>query len=112
MQKSNQRLESFISDQTAGKATPIPADEDMGGQRVWSGEIAEIDERTFQFYMNDNAGPPKIRQDDWFIFSDARLVTQPGVLFWQRAGKYFARRLDDQAWEKLLKVAKVNRASW
>lgn len=112
MQKTTQRLESFVSDNTTGRATPIPEGEEMGGQRVWSGEIAEIDQRTFQFYMNDNAGPPKFRQDDWFIFSDARLVTQPGVLFWQRAGRYFARRLDEKAWERFLKVAKVNRASW
>jgi hypothetical protein len=112
MQKSSQRLDSFISDTTKGGATPIPPGENMGGDRVSSGQIAEIDERTFQFYMNDNAGPPKMKQDDWFIFSDARLVTQPGILFWQKGGKYFARRLDDQAWEKFLKVAKVNRASW
>jgi len=112
MQKSNQRLDSFISDNTRGMPTPIPAGEDMGGTRVWSGEIAEIDERTFQFYMNDNAGPPKMKQDDWFIFSDARLVTQPGVLFWQRGNKFFARKLDEQSWERFLKVAKVNRASW
>ena len=112
MQKSSQRMDNFISDHTTGKATPIPESEDMGGDRVWSGEIAEVDERTFQFYMNDNAGPPKYRQDDWFIFSDARLVTQPGVLFWRRAGKYFARRLDEQAWEKFLKLAKVKRATW
>lgn len=112
MQKSTQRLDRFIAEKTAGQATPIPDGEDMGGDRVWSGEIAEIDARTYQFYMNDNAGPPKVKHDDWFIFSDARLVTQPGVLFWQRGSKYFARRLDPEAWEKFLKVAKVNRASW
>ena len=112
MHKPSQRLENFVSDSTRGRASPIPPGEDMGGDRVWSGNIAEIDERTFQFYMNDNAGPPKMKQDDWFIFSDARLVTQPGVLFWQRGAKFFARRLDDQAWEKFLKVAKVKRASW
>ena len=61
----------------------------MGGDRVSSGAIAEVDERTFRFYMNDNAGPPKMKQDDWFIFSDARLVTQPGVLFWKRALQVF-----------------------
>ena len=78
MHKPSQRLENFVSDSTRGRASPIPPGEDMGGDRVWSGNIAEIDERTFQFYMNDNAGPPKMKQDDWFIFSDARLVTQPG----------------------------------
>jgi hypothetical protein len=112
MQKSTQRLDHFIADATRGEATPIPAGEDMGGDRVCSGEIAEIDERTFHFYMNDNAGPPKMKQDDWFIFSEARLVAQPGVLFWQRDSKYFARRLDDQTWEKFLKIAKVKRTSW
>jgi hypothetical protein len=112
MQKSSPRLDSFISANTTGRATPIPQGEDMGGNRVWSGDIAEIDERTFQFYMNENAGPPKFRQDDWFVFSDARLVTQPGVLFWQKAGKHFARRLDEKAWERFLKLAKVTRAYW
>jgi hypothetical protein len=112
MQKSNQRLDNFISQHTTGKGSPIPEGEEMGGDRVWSGEIAEIDERTYQFYMNDNAGPPKLMQDNWFIFSDARLVTQPGILFWQKGGKYFARRLDEQDWERFLKVAKVNRVSW
>jgi hypothetical protein len=84
----------------------------MGGNRVWSGEIAEIDEPTFHFYMNENAGPPKMARDNWFVFSDARLVTQPGVLFWHKAGKYFARRVDEDNWERLLKIAKVKRASW
>jgi hypothetical protein len=112
MQKSSQRLDNFISESTRGVPSPIPAGEDMGGDRVWSGEVAEIDERTYRFYMNDNAGPPKMKQDDWFIFSDARLVTQPGVLFWQRGAKYFARRLDEAAWERFLKVAKVKRAIW
>ncbi len=112
MQKFGQRMESFISDATRGSATPIPPGEDMGGNRVYSGEIAEVDERTYRFYMNDNAGPPKLKHDDWFIFSDARLVTQPGVLFWQRGAKYYARRLDDKTWEKFLKVAKVTRATW
>jgi hypothetical protein len=112
LQKSNQRLDNFISDCTRGKPSPIPEDEDMGGERVWSGDIAEVDERTYRFYMNDNAGPPKMKQDAWFIFSDARLVTQPGVLFWQRGTKFFARRLDEDAWEKLLKIAKVKRVSW
>ncbi len=112
MQKPTQRLDHFIADATRGEATPIPPGEDMGGDRVASGEIAEIDERTFHFYMNDNAGPPKMKQDDWFIFSEARLVVQPGVLFWHRDSKYFARRLDDQAWDKFLKIAKVKRTSW
>jgi hypothetical protein len=112
MQKSSQRLVNFISECTSGKASPIPEGEDMGGNRVWSGEIAEIDERTYRFYMNDNAGPPKMKRDDWFIFSDARFVTQPGVLFWQRGTQFFARRLDEKAWERFLKVAKVKWASW
>ena len=112
MQKLSQRLDTFITQSTRGAPSPIPEGEDMGGDRVWSGAIAEVDERTFQFYMNDNSGPPKMQYDDWFIFSDARLVTQPGILFWKRGGKYFARRLDEAAWEKFLKLAKVNRASW
>ncbi len=112
MQQSHQRLNTFIAEITRGEATPIPEGEDLGGERVGSGEIAEIDERTYQFYMNDNAGPPKVKQDDWFVFSDARTVKQAGILFWHRDNQYFARRLDAGAWEKFLKVAKVNRTSW
>ena len=112
MQRSNQRLNSFISDVTRGQATPIPEGEDTGGERVGSGQIAEIDNKTYQFYMNGNVGPPKMQQEDWFVFSDARTVKQPGILFWQKGGKYFARRLDGDAWEKFLKVAKVKKTSW
>lgn len=112
MQKDNLKLNRFIEEVTRGEASPIPMGEDTGGDRVGSGAIAEIDEPTYLFYMNDNAGPPKLKQDHWFIFSDARTVSEPGILFWQVKEQFFARRLDADQWEKFLKIAKVKRSSW
>ena len=50
MQKSNQRLNTFISEITSGEASPIPNDEKDAEERIWSGEIAEINEATYSFY--------------------------------------------------------------
>ena len=44
MQKSNQKLDTFISEITSGVASPIPIDEEDAEERIWSGEIAEINE--------------------------------------------------------------------
>ena len=112
MHKDNPKLNRFIEQVTRGDASPIPEGEEMGGERVWSGEIAEIDERTYFFYREENAGPPKMMQDHWFLFSDAGTVTEPGILFWQMKGKHFARRLDDQQWEEFLKAAKIKKTFW
>ena len=112
MQKSNQRLDSFIGEITSGEPSPIATDAESIEERVWSGEIAEIDPHTYGFYMNDNAGPPRMMMDDWFLFSDARIATQPGILFWKNGDKYFARRLDQAQWDKLLKAAKVTKKFW
>lgn len=112
MQKSNQRLDTFIGEITSGEPS-LPATSAAAiEERVWSGEIAEVDQATFDFYMKDNAGPPRMMTDDWFLFSDARIVTQPGVLFWKNGDKYYARRLDQEAWDKLLKAAKVTKKFW
>src|SRR3981081_4134218 len=81
MQKPNQKLDSFISEITSGEASPVPEGEELGGERIWSGQIAEIDQRTYCFYRDGNAGAPKMVQDDWFIFSDTRTVAEPGTLF-------------------------------
>ena len=112
MQKSNQRLDTFIGEITSGEPSPMAANAEAMEERVWSGAIAEIDQQTFRFYLKDNAGPPKIMMDDWFLFSDARIVTQPGVLFWEHGDRYYARRLDQEEWDKLLKAAKVTKKFW
>jgi hypothetical protein len=112
MQKPNQKLDSFISEITSGEASPLPAGEELGGERIWSGQIAEIDERTYCFYREGNAGAPKMTLDDWFIFSDARTVAEPGALFWRKGDKYFARRLDQNEWDKFIKAAKVKKTFW
>ena len=39
MQKSSQRLDSFISESTRGKPSPIPEGEDMGGDFIIPGII-------------------------------------------------------------------------
>jgi hypothetical protein len=46
------------------------------------------------------------------VFSDARNVTEPGLLFWQEDDKYFARKLDQEQWDKFLKAAKVTKKFW
>jgi hypothetical protein len=51
-------------------------------------------------------------QDHWFIFSDANLVGQPGIIFWQNGDRYFARRLDQDQWDKFIKAAKLNKKFW
>jgi len=114
MQKPNQRLDSFISEFTSGEILPLPPDEsdDEQTKRIWSGSIAEIEEQTYRTFMNDVAGPPKLKQDDWYIFSDARSSSEPGILFWQRFDKFFARRLDQDEWDKLIRVAKVKKTYW
>jgi hypothetical protein len=112
MQKSNQRLSTFISEIASGEASPIPNDEEDAEVRIWSGEIAEINEATYSFYAKGNAGSPKIMQDHWFILSDTKLVDQPGILFWQKGDQYFARRLDPEQWDKFIKAAKVNKKFW
>jgi hypothetical protein len=112
MQKSNQRLNSFISEITSGEASPIPNDEEDAEVRIWSGEIAEINEATYSFYAKGNAGSPKMMQDHWFIFSDTKRVDQPGILFWQKGDQYFARRLDPDQWDKFIKAAKVSKKFW
>ena len=112
MQKSNQRLDTFIGEIASGEPLPMATSAESMEEQVWSGEIAEIDQPTFGFYMKDNAGPPKMMIDDWFLFSDARIVTQPGLLFWKNSEKYYARRLDQEAWDKLLKAAKVTKKFW
>jgi hypothetical protein len=112
MQKSNQRLDTFIGEIMSGEPSPIATSAEAIEERVWSGEIAEIDQQTFGFYMKDNAGPPKLMIDDWYVFSDARLVTQPGILFWKQGARFYARRLDQEQWDKLLKAAKVTKKFW
>ena len=112
MQKSNQRLNTFISEISSGEAAPIPDDEKDAEERIWSGAIAEINETTYSFYAQGNAGTPKMMQDHWFIFSDAKRGEQPGILFWQNGDQYFARRLDQDQWDKFIKAAKVNKKFW
>ena|ERR1700722_17569663 len=112
MQKANQKLNTFISEITSGEASPIPFDEDDPETRIWSGTIAEINDATFSFYEKGNAGAPKMMQDHWFIVSDAKLVDQPGILFWQNGEQYFARRLDQDQWDKFIKAAKVIKKFW
>ena len=112
MQKSNQRLDTFIGEFTSGDTSPIATIAEKIEERVWSGENAEIDQQTYGFYKNDNAGPPKMMMDDWFLFSDARIVAQPGVLFWKNGDRFYARRLDQEEWNKLLKAAKVTKKFW
>ena len=112
MQKENVKLNRFIEAVTRGDASAIQVGEEMGGERVWSGEIAEINEPTFRFYMADHSGPPKMKQNDWFIFSDAKTVAQPGILFWQMKEKYFARRLDPDQWEEFIDAAKIKKMYW
>jgi hypothetical protein len=112
MQKANQRLNAFISEITSGEAAPIPHAEEDAETRIWSGEIAEINKATYSFYEKGNAGAPKMVQDHWLIFSDAKLVDQPGILFWQNGDQYFARRLDQAQWDKFIKAAKINKKFW
>jgi hypothetical protein len=112
MQKVNQRLNTFLSEITSGAASPIPSGEKDAETRIWSGAIAEINQATHSFYEKGNAGAPKMIQDHWFIFSDAKLVDQPGILFWQNGDQYFARRLDQEQWDKFIKAAKVNKKFW
>jgi hypothetical protein len=112
MQKSNQRLDTFIGEITSGEPSPMATSAEGIEERVWSGEIAEIDKVTFGFYMNENAGPPKMMLDDWFVFSDARIVEQPGILFWKNGDRFYARRLDQVEWDKLIKAAKVMKKFW
>jgi hypothetical protein len=52
MQKLSQRLDNFIAQSTRGAPSPIPKGEDMGGDRVWSGAIAEVDERRRQWFFS------------------------------------------------------------
>lgn len=114
MQKTNQRLDSFISEFTSGEIVPLPlteSDKEVT-DRIWSGAIAQIDAATYATYMNDLAGPPKVKDEDWFIFSDARVTTQPGVLFWHSGDDHFARSLDQEQWDKFIKVAKVKKNYW
>jgi len=112
MLKSNQRLNTFISEITSGEASPISKDEEDPEERIWSGDIAAINEATYSFYATGNAGSPKMVQDDWFVFSDAKLVDQPGILFWKHGDQYFARRLDQELWDKFIKAAKVSKKFW
>jgi hypothetical protein len=112
MQKANQKLNTFISEITSGEASPIPKNDEDAEKRIWSGAIAEINEATHSFYEKGNAGSPKMVQDHWFIFSDAKLVDQAGVLFWQNGDQYFARRLDQAQWDKLINAAKVKKKFW
>jgi hypothetical protein len=112
MQKSNPKLDSFISEVTMGEAVPTPKDEKEADELLWSGAIAVVDAATYAFYRKDNAGPPKLEFDDWFVFADSRTVSQPGILFWQRGTEYFGRLLDQEQWAKLLKVAKVTKKFW
>ena len=112
MQKTNQKLSSFIAEITSDEASPIPFDEQDAETRIWSGETAEINQATYAFYEDGNAGSPKMVQDHWFIFSDAKLVDQPGILFWHSDDQYFARRMDEEQWEKFIKAAKVTKKFW
>lgn len=112
MQKSNQRLDSFLSEITSGEALPIPADDDEVEMAIWDGAITEIAEATYSFYRDGNAGSPKMMQDDWFILSNDKLVTEPGILFWQRDDRFFARRMDQEQWDKFIKAAKVVKKFW
>ena len=58
------------------------------------------------------ACPLQAMEDHCFILSDAKLVDQPGILFWQNDDQYFARRLDQDQWDKFIKAAKVNKKFW
>ncbi|MSQ93817.1 MAG: hypothetical protein EXR98_04585 [Gemmataceae bacterium] len=112
MQKSNQRLDTFISEITSGEAAPIPPGEKDAEDRIWSGATAEINEATYSFYAKGNAGAPKMMQDHWFIYSNEKVVDQPGIVFWQNGDQYFARRLDQDQWEKFIKAAKIIKKFW
>ncbi len=114
MSASNQRLDGFITEFTAGEIRPLPLteNEDEAASRIWSGDIAEIEAGTFQAYSIDVAGAPKLKDEDWFLFSDSRTTTEPGILFWQRSDHYFARRFDQDQWDKFLKAAKIKKSYW
>ena len=112
MQKSNQRLASFVSEITAGEAAPIPRNEEASEEAIWSGVITEISAATYSFHKEGHAGSPKMVQDDWFIFSNDKVVTAPGILFWQNGDQFFARRMDQEQWDKFIKAAKVTRKFW
>ena len=112
MQKSNQRLDGFVSEITAGPAFPIPRDEEAMEKAIWSGDIIEIDEKTYSFYIEGNAGRPQMMNDDWFIFSNAKSITEPGVFFWQDGNAFFARRMDQEQWDKFIKAARISKKFW
>ncbi|MSU80385.1 MAG: hypothetical protein EXS16_20145 [Gemmataceae bacterium] len=112
MLKSNPKLDRFISEITSGEPSPIPGDDDAVETAIWSGDITELDARTYSFYATGNAGVPKAVYDGWFIFSVEKNVVSPGILFWQDGDRHFARRLDDEQWEDLLNAAKIKKSFW
>lgn len=112
MQKSNPKLDRFVSEITSGEPLPIPVDADAAEAAIWGGTITELDKKTYEFYALGNAGAPRLVHDVWFIFSDEKTVTKPGILFWQDGDTYFARRLDDEQWEDFLKAAKIKKTFW
>ena len=112
MHKSNPKLDRFISEITSGEPSPIPADDEAMEAAIWSGDITELDVRTYEFYALGNAGAPKFVADGWFVFSDEKTVTIPGILFWQNGDKCFARKMDQPQWDKFIKAAKVTRDLW
>src|ERR1019366_3932662 len=112
VQKSNQRLDSFISEITSGEALPVPENEEAAEEAIWSGDITEIDRDTYSFYMDGNAGRPKMVQDDWFIFSKEKTGAERGMVFGGRVDRFFARHMDQEQWDKFIKAAKVVQKFW
>src|SRR5438309_11346326 len=112
MQKSNTKLDRFISEITSGESSTIPEDEEATETAIWSGSATELDEKTFSHYATGKAGESRFVHDCWFIFSDEKTVTGPGILFWRDRDRYFARRLDEEQWEDFLKAAKIKKTFW
>lgn len=112
MQKDNPKLNRFVSEIMSGEPSPIPVDDEAAEAAIWGGAITELSKQTYTFYAMGNAGAPKLIHDGWFIFSDEKTVTKPGILFWQDRDKFFARRLDEEQWEDFLKAAKIKKTFW
>ena len=112
MQKSNPKLDRFISEITSGEAATMPTSDEAMEAAIWSGDITELDPKAYEFYALGNAGAPRYVADGWFIFSDEKTVATPGILFWERGDRRLARHMDQEQWDKFIKAAKVAKKLW
>lgn len=91
-------LTALLHTLTDGNVLAQPDDEPWADTiaRLHSGRIVEVTEETWDYFLD--VLPPKLQRGSWFAFAEGQ---EELTIFWQRQGRFFARRL---SWEQTFQL--------